>query len=221
MIDEAHHLPQKTQQHFTLSARVGATARWLDQVNTTLGTMTLNFGQPTEMLAITRKLARDTELVSRLLTELERLVASLSFSTQSDRNAIFRFSMGRIPESIVELCEPLSRYFRDFGNLLEAGHAHLQELIDGSRNWKNAERADEWLPVVGFHINRASQSYDLFSDFAGAALGNPMCARWVMRHETDMGTDFECLSAPLDPGTILREILWQKCHAAVLTSATL
>ncbi|MEE3278382.1 MAG: ATP-dependent DNA helicase DinG [Pseudomonadota bacterium] len=221
VIDEAHHLPQKTQQHFTLSARVGATARWLDQVNTTLGTMTLNFGQPTEMLAITRKLARDTELVSRLLTELERLVASLSFSTQSDRNGISRFSMGRIPESIVELCEPLSRYFRDFGNLLEAGHAHLQELIDGSRNWKNAERADEWLPVVGFHINRASQSYDLFSDFAGAALGSPMCARWVIRHETDIGTDFECLSAPLDPGTILREILWQKCHAAVLTSATL
>ena len=221
VIDEAHHLPQKTQQHFTLSTRVGATTRWLDQVNTALGTMTQNFGQPPEMLSIVRKLARDTVVVARLLTELERLVASLSFSTQHDGNAISRFSLGRIPGSIVELCEPLSRYFLEFSNLLETGHAHLQELIDGSRNWENAERAEEWLPVVGFHINRASQSHDLFSDFAGAALGNPMCARWVLRHETDIGTDVECLSAPLDPGAILQEILWQKCHAAVLTSATL
>jgi len=221
VLDEAHHLPQKTQQHFTLSARVGATGRWLEQLNTTLGTMTQHFGRPPEMLAIAQKLAVDMPVVAGLLTELEQLIASLSFSTQNDRKALFRFPLGRIPESIVELSEPLSRYFLDLGDLLDAGHTHLQEVMDGSRNWKNTEPAEEWLPIVGFHVNRALQTHSLFSDYAGAELGNPLHARWVLRQETDAGLDLECLSAPLDPGGILREILWQKCHAAVLTSATL
>ena len=75
--------------------------------------------------------------------------------------------------------------------------------------------------MVGFHVNRASQTGKLFSDYSGAASGLPLCARWVSRQETEAGVDFDYLSAPLDPGGILREILWQKCHAAVLTSATL
>ncbi|MFP6796831.1 MAG: ATP-dependent DNA helicase DinG [Pseudomonadales bacterium] len=221
VLDEAHHLPKKTQQHFTLSTRLGATVRWLEQLNVALGTMTQHFGRPPELLAIAQKLARDSVVASSLLTELEQLTANLSFSTQSDRNTMSRFPLGRIPKSIVELCEPLSSYFLDFGDLLETGHAQLQELIDGSRNWKNKEQAEQWLPIVGFHINRALQSRSLFSDYAGAAMGDPLCARWVLHQETESGIDFECLSAPLDPGGILKEILWQKCHAVVLTSATL
>lgn len=221
VLDEAHHLPQKTQQHLTLSARLMATTRWLEQLNTTFGTMTQQFGRPPELLAIAQKLARDSVVVSSLLMDLQGFTTSFSFSIQSDRNATSRFSLGCIPQPVVELCEPLSRYFLDFGDLLAVGHAHLQELMDGSRNWKNTEEAEEWLPVVGFHLNRASQTGKLFSDYAGAASGIPLCARWVLRQETDAGVDFEYLSAPLDPGGILREILWQKCHAAVLTSATL
>ncbi|MDH3643851.1 MAG: DEAD/DEAH box helicase, partial [Gammaproteobacteria bacterium] len=46
IIDEAHHLPEKTQQHFSVSTRIRGTSQWVDSVAGVLGSLTQRFGRP-------------------------------------------------------------------------------------------------------------------------------------------------------------------------------
>ena len=221
VLDEAHHLPEKTQQHFTYTARIRATQQWLDQLNSSIGTMTQRFRRPDELLAATKKLAADTEVIAGLLNEVEGLVDSLTFAPYTDEQETSRFELGRVPASITEMCEPLSVYFRTLEDTLDTLHHQVQEVLDGDRSWQNAHEAEDWLPVVGQLVNRAREVHALFVDYANANSDGPLCARWVSRHQFDVGTDLELVSAPLDPGAILKRVLWERSHAAVCTSATL
>ena len=51
ILDEAHHLPDKTQQHFTFRLRLRAALQWLDQVNAAVGTLAQRVGRPPELMA--------------------------------------------------------------------------------------------------------------------------------------------------------------------------
>ena len=50
IIDEAHHIAEKTRNHFTLHSGVTGTLQWLDTVVNTLGTMTQQFSRPKGLL---------------------------------------------------------------------------------------------------------------------------------------------------------------------------
>ncbi|HET6470732.1 MAG TPA: DEAD/DEAH box helicase, partial [Pseudomonadales bacterium] len=50
LLDEAHHLPEKTQQHFTFRLRLRATLQWLEQVNAHVGTLAQRVGRPAELM---------------------------------------------------------------------------------------------------------------------------------------------------------------------------
>ncbi len=52
VLDEAHHLPDKTQQHFTFRLRLRAASQWLDQVNASVGTLAQRVGRPPELMSL-------------------------------------------------------------------------------------------------------------------------------------------------------------------------
>lgn len=224
VIDEAHHLPDKTQRHFALSARLAATAVWGDQVNALAGTLALRMGRPAVLERMAKGLVAECDALKAGMETLGVVAAQLPFAERfrggDSPTEVCRFPHGQVDPGLVEAAglaaAPLAR--------INAALVEMQELLrkamDGGLDWPNPIEAEDWLAPVGQAEARAAAVRALLEDYAqasdGAAAQGRM-ARWASRSEQDL----ELVSAPIEPGQLLGEHLWSRCHAAVATSATL
>ncbi len=225
VLDEAHHLPDKTQQHFAASARLGGTAAWFDTVNTLLGSMTQRFSRPDELTSLATRVAGDGPVAQAALRALLAAAEGLEYIARDERLETHRFVLGAVPETLAglaaEALQPVTRVVDDLARV----HALLQEVMAGDVHWPNAHEAEDWLPVVGQQETRGLAVLALLRDFSGGAAGagatgaagGGVHARWANRTDADV----ELVSAPIEPGNLLAEHLWQRCFAGVCTSATL
>ncbi|MXY04498.1 MAG: ATP-dependent DNA helicase DinG [Gammaproteobacteria bacterium] len=224
VIDEAHHLPDKTQRHFALSARLAATAVWGDQVNALAGTLAQRMGRPAVLERMAKGLVAECDALKAGMETLGVVAAQLPFAERfrdgDSPTEVCRFPHGQVDPGLVEAAglaaAPLAR--------INAALVEMQELLrkamDGGLDWPNPIEAEDWLAPVGQAEARAAAVRALLEDYAqasdGAAAQGRM-ARWASRSEQDL----ELVSAPIEPGQLLGEHLWSRCHAAVATSATL
>lgn len=224
VIDEAHHLPDKTQRHFALSARLAATAVWGDQVNALAGTLAQRMGRPARLERMAKSLVAECEALKAGMETLGVAAAQLPFAERfrggDSPTEVCRFPHGQVDPGMVEAAglaaAPLAR--------INAALVEMQELLrqamDGGLDWPNPIEAEDWLAPVGQAEARAAAVRALLEDYSqasdGAAAQGRM-ARWASRSEQDL----ELVSAPIEPGQLLGEHLWSRCHAAVATSATL
>ena len=217
VLDEAHHLAEKTRDHFTVNVRLRAAAEWQRQVASGLETMRRQFGDPQQVQRAQKRMEDAGELRD-LLGDVEALARQLPFERRDERNWIRRFPLGEVPAEIRELAPPLSSGFATAAATLEELCEALEQVLAGDLEWDNRDRAESWLPVVGQLAGQARAAEQLFSDYAVAP---EAAARWATLRRFDSGDDIELTSAPLDIGRILGGTLWEMCHAAVATSATL
>lgn len=232
VLDEAHHLPEKTRDHFTARARLRASLDWLDQVAANLDTMARRFNRPREVERAAERLAKDAGEMRTLIGDVEALVRQLPFGTASPgsgasgarggpargESRTYRFPLGEVPGPLAELAAPLGKAFGSCGEVLEGLRHALEQVLAGDLAWDNAPLAEAWLPVIANLAGRAAGGQALFNDYAD---GRTEAARWATQLIFDSGEDIELTTAPLDPGGILKEALWESCHGAVATSATL
>ena len=225
IIDEAHHLPDKTQRHFALSARLGATAAWADQVNALGGTLTQRMGRPAVLERIAKGLVADCDALRSGMETLAAAAAQLPFAERSrggdPPTEVCRFSHGKVDPVLVEAAGLAAPGLARINAALAEMHELLRKAMDGGLDWPNPDEAEDWLAPVGQAEARAAAVRALLEDYAaqasdGAAAQGCM-ARWASRSEQDL----ELVSAPIEPGQLLGEHLWSRCHAAVATSATL
>ena len=218
VLDEAHHLPEKTRDHFTLNVRLRASIDWLAQATTSLETMARRFGNPPEVARAAKRLAEDAGDLRRLLLELDALARQLPFERRDERTAVFRFAMGNVHQEIADLSPALSNGFGAAATILNDLRDALEAATSGELEWKNGEQAETWLPLAAQLSARAQAGEQLFADYATRAKA---AARWATMRRFDASDDIELTSAPLDTGGILHETLWETCYGAVATSATL
>lgn len=232
VIDEAHHLPSKTQQHFTHRLRLRATQQWLDSVTAGVGSLTMRFGRPAELESITQELTADCAGFSDVLSDLTLQVTALEFEVRDDELLTCRFPHGALPADLVFAAEAGIPGAQSISARLDQIQELLQEVLDGDRQWQNGFEVEDWLGVVGQLQGRAEALVGLISDFAQATVALPPTAagevmpqassapdraRWI----NAFGEDYELISAPLLPGDLLHEVLWTQAAAAICTSATL
>ncbi len=226
VLDEAHHLPDKTQQHFAASTRLAGTIGWLETVNTQLGSMAQRFARPDDLLGVVTRIAGRSESAREALKALHGAATALDYSARDETLEIHRFPLGRVPETLsgaaAGALEPMADLAADLGQI----HGMLQDVLAGDLTWQNGHEAEDWLPVLGQQQGRALAAVALLRDYArrpeGGAReeggdGEGVHARWANRTEYDV----ELVSAPLQPGALLRRHLWERAFAAVCTSATL
>lgn len=229
VIDEAHHLPSKTQQHFTHRARLRATQQWLDSVTAGVGSLTMRFGRPQELESVTQELTADCTSFGEVLGELTLQVTGLEFEVRDDELLTHRFAHGAVPQELALAADAGIAGAQAISARLDQIQELLQEVLDGDRQWQNGFEVEDWLGVVGQFQGRAEALLGLISDYATArvvlpgvaaeevALSAPDRARWI----NAFGEDYELISAPLLPGDLLHEVLWTQAAAAICTSATL
>ncbi len=219
VLDEAHHLPEKTREHFTRNARLRTSKDWLGQVAASIDTMNRRFNQPREIERAAKRLAAENEDLRQLLADVETMAQALPFTRRDQRSEVHRFPLGRIPPPLAERSQSLGKAFGAVADILEELQAALAEAMDQSLNWDNAEQAENWLPAIGQLAGRAIAGAGLFGDYGADAQRS--AARWAARLAAEDGDEVEFASAPLDPGDILGTTLWDACYGAVATSATL
>jgi ATP-dependent DNA helicase DinG len=217
VFDEAHHLPEKTRNHFATAARLAATSAWAESVTGVLGTLTQRMGRPDELLALATAAGDAAARCQETLRDLQRVAGELRFQMRDDTLGVHRFPLGRVPESLRATAHDAAGPAAALGQLLERAHTCLQDVMAGERAWPNGHEAEDWLPVIGQHLGRAGALLAVLEQFAASEDPDGVRARWVNRHDNDL----ELVSAPIEPGRLLAARLWSRCHAAVCTSATL
>ena len=218
VIDEAHHLPEKTRDHFTARARLKASLDWLEQVAANVDTLARRFNRPREVERAIERLAKDAGEMRALITDVEALVRELPFDGGDEKARTHRFPLGEVPTPLAELAKPLGAAFASVGEVLAGLRQAVEQVVAGDLAWDNHEQAETWLPVVANLAARAAGGQALFTDYGEPPAG---AARWATRWNFDSGVDMELATAPLDPGGILKDVLWEGCHGAIATSATL
>lgn len=217
VVDEAHHLPEKTQTHFSASGRLRSTGQWLDSVQNLVGTMTQRFGRPDALVALATRLADFAGQCAERLRALEGAVGALDFEARDEGLATCRFPVGQIPAVLMEQAAALLEPFRALADELTRAHDLLVEAQEGKLDWERAFEAEDWMPGLGQLETRARAMLDLIRAYASADAPGQTQARWVNRYPEDL----ELVSAPLEPGALLADAFWSRCYGAILTSATL
>lgn len=215
ILDEAHHLADKTQNHFSARARLQGTMQWLDHVNTVLGSLTQRFARPPELVSLATSVATETAALRSALEGLADGLQELEFTSRDDDLDTHRFPLGEIPQDIRELSSAALPHMGKICDDLESAHGLVQDAVAGELKWEKSFEAEDWLVPVGQLQTRAMANLALLDDFA--AESEYRHARWVNRTPYDV----ELVSAPIEPGHILREVLWQRAYGAICTSATL
>ncbi len=217
VLDEAHHLPDKTQQHFAARARLLATCTWLDNVAAVLGSMTQRFARPDDLVHLATRVADKGAQAQEGLRLLHGAVDLLPFAERDETLQIYRFRLGEVPADLQALADSAAGPIGEVHADLIKTHEMLQDVLAGEIQWQNGFEAEDWLPVLGQQQTRAAGVLAMLRQFAGLDGRTGVHARWANRSEQDV----ELVSAPIEPGHLLQEHLWDRCFAAICTSATL
>ena len=97
ILDEAHHIAEKTQNHFSSSARINGTIQWLDNVNKALGSIATRFGQPVSLTSLATGAATETDALSSHLYALFDGLNTLAFESKDDEREVYRFLRATYP----------------------------------------------------------------------------------------------------------------------------
>lgn len=227
VLDEAHHLADKTRSHFTLRLRIRATVQWLEQVNAALGTLAQRVARPPELVKPVQQVADAAANVAEALSSVQGALSGLPFQARDERTESFRFKLGRVEPELADSCRAAASAFEPLVARLDEIHALLVEVVDGERSWEKGYEAEDWLPIVGAQVSRATAALALLEDYADAAReveSIEPCdarARWALRLAFDVGHDLELASTPLDTAAILHDTLFARAYGVLLTSATL
>lgn len=220
VFDEGHNLADKALGHFRYSSRLTGTARWLERLGGFVGTMVQRLHRPEELERPALEMSRVLPDLSEGLGALRaRLESELAFQTQGDGRSRCRFSHGEVPEALARESAQLRDGCELLAGCLQRISDALREAMEGRADFAKAFDAQDWYPTLGNHLSRTLAQFALWNDLAEAST-EPR-ARWVTRVEYDGSSDLEISSSPLLAASILEESLWLRCHAALVTSATL
>ena len=220
VFDEAHHLADKAINHFGSRCRIEASKQWLQQLPrffaqlaAVVDSASLNERQQ-QLPALLQSLDENFHF---LLLQVEELLPDFD----GEESQQYRFASGELTEEIRTLARNLAQGFSRVGLQL----VWLRDaLTDKIKNQLAEERqtSEGWLARVVQLESRAEQAQSLWQSytFSGAGEQAPI-ARWIHRYEKRQGGDVEFFSSLVSAATVLDEGLWQRCHAAVLTSATM
>ncbi len=223
IFDEAHHLPFKSNNHFSAFTRIKGNISWLERSENILlrlakdklvdtkqaETLQLLVGQTTESLEEARDL-------------LEHTLESLDSVDSYLNRAQHAFSLGVVPVEIKSVATNLAQQFMrlcaGFQDITDTLKNAMEEGVD----LKLQQLTEQWFPIVGSFNKRAEANLELWLSYSSTDPAQEApCARWLTFTEDETQSDIGLSSSPVLAAGNLQERLWEKCAGAVLTSATL
>jgi ATP-dependent DNA helicase DinG len=208
---------------------VQSTARWLEQCKKVLENFTEQVDLTSSLKHYVQQLPSAFEEAKTYLSAAYPLIESLarfdtkdSSDTGYDYRPTFRFELGCIPEQLAGLAAEISKCFTRVTVLLEQVSDELEEAMDDELSSIDKYDAENWFPLMGAMRMRADGNRALWSLYRkNDAPADVPLARWVALVDFNGVIDFEVSCSPILAANALQKSLWEKCFAAVLTSATM
>ncbi|MBV0931944.1 ATP-dependent DNA helicase DinG [Marinobacterium weihaiense] len=219
IFDEGHHLADKASGHFAFGARLDSSRRLLRNGQKQLAQLLQDTGSPVQLTDPVERLHRPFEDMSLSLEQLEVLLRPMLEQHPKDR---YRFVNGKVPDPLIEPSAMLAHAADRAQQHLEQIVDVLKEALEGGIADVPRAAAERWFPQLGSLWGRVQHIAWLAHSYAREDVeGKSPTARWINKHESPSGEDLELRSAPVSAAETLSEHLWQACHAAIVTSATL
>lgn len=232
IFDEGHHLPDKAISHFTAQTRIKGTVTWLDRHVKQLKKLLKQNALQGDISAKLEQLDEPLHTLSTRLSESYSLLTSLatfdptpSFTAQGEGLVAYhRFAGGVVPEALLAASNDIKVLFSHCMQRLEGLLKLAGDELDDPQNdaFKKAF-AEKMLQAFSEINTRMEGHYALWQAFTEVDKeGDAPHARWLKWSETPSGgEDIELFSSPIMASEMLRENLWYKSFAVILTSATL
>lgn len=244
IFDEGHHLPEKSRNHLSSTISIDAQIKQLDVTQKI-------FSQLKQVKAVSGHvldkeldmLHLDEAAASILKVLSDELLALISDSMENesllDVNAeegIYRFRNGLVADSTASQFADLERCLVEKQRHLVSLHTALSELLTDTDKLESTsetlggsdqakQRLENIYGNIGQLLERVDNALSVCESYAVAGEVNQKepYARWLALADTSGGAtlDVHVHSVPLSTAAILRRILWSKCFAAIVTSATL
>jgi len=223
IFDEAHHLPIKSNNHFSTYSKVRSTITWIERCEPILQRLLNDGYMDAKGEEISRNLLfqlRDNLESVWLL--LEQTLSTVDKVDSYENRTQYAFELGRVPDEIRVVAENLAHLFSRFGNSFQSVSDALKEDMEDGSDLKLRQIAEQWYPLVGSIVRRADSNLELWRSFAIAdPEGVAPRARWLSFNDNEGVPDIGLSSSPVLAAENLQERLWKTCAGAVLTSATL
>ncbi len=232
IFDEAHHLPLKSNQHFSCFTRLRGSIQWLEQTSKTLNKLAADTVLGNRA-TVHREQSKLKDLLQMLEQSLQDSLSQFETLAQSQDNTMaadnrrdsradnasqFAFQLGVVPEQFKQLAIGFSSRFTQLSKLLQDISNDLKRDMEGAETIIARQHAEHWFPMIGGMCSRAEASQKLWFHFAQSdAAGQAPWARWVSMNDSDITVS----CSPVLAANTLQEKLWDVCAGAVLTSATL
>ncbi|GAB5499490.1 MAG: ATP-dependent DNA helicase DinG [Pseudohongiellaceae bacterium] len=223
VFDEAHHLPLKSNNHFASFTQLRATASWLERCEGIAERLHKDdFIDGKERQSLTGLVRQLRTEQSQMRALLEQVLDSSDSLEQYDSRSQHTFAAGQVPDAVQAAAENLANGFSRFSAELERALERVRDELEDHDDSKRVELAEQWSPLLGSTSKRATANLALWRNYAAAdPEGRAPNARWLSLSEQDHEQELLVAASPVLAADNLQENLWQRCAAAVLTSATL
>jgi ATP-dependent DNA helicase DinG len=224
VFDEAHHLPDKALNHLACSVGLRSSQQWVRERSKWLDMAAREAAAP--MVDDWREDFQ--ELAPSLVEALEDTwqalqPMALQGGTQDSDSGRWQHRFGLRDElpgmeslwaNLAGLCTRLLRWNEGVGQF-------VNDCLEGHRSELARATAEAWIVVVNSDRSRLENLAQVVHVFASAATPEQPWARWLDVIEGQTQQDIALCTSPILAGPLLRSLLWDRCHGAVATSATL
>ena len=223
IFDEAHHLPHKSNNHFSAFTRLKAASSWLERTETiTLRLQKDDFIDGTTQKSLHKLLLDTREQLDHAWLVLEQILESLDQADSYDNRIQHAFELGVVPVEVQSLAANLANLFARLAAAFQSTADDLKEAMEDGGDVKRRQLAEQWFPLIGSQQKRAESNLGLWLSYAAVdPQGKAPLARWLSYTANENFTDIGLSSSPVLAADNLQQRLWDNCAGAVLTSATL
>lgn len=218
IFDEGHHLPDKAVSHFANFLQLRSTLAWLEHVPASLSRMTAELAGIADLAV---PLERIEDNLGDLIQSLQSVMPVLESFRQSAQGEgderRYRFVGGEVADALRQMCAQLHAATAGLAGLIDMIERDVEARL-GDADSAAREPLERWLPVVAGMSARLGSGASLWQDFMHADdAARPPRARWINFSVDDLTVS----ASPVAVDELLRQLLWSRCHGAVVTSATL
>ena len=224
IFDEGHHLPDIALRHFANNLRLHSAIAWLDQSIKSIHDIGKTSGSFIALLD-------ELDVAIACFVGVKPLYGSLKQIVEGICEPLFpvpdylpmpnhRFEQGIIPDALSDVMTELKVQLTDIVDSLTKAHSHIDKQLENNQSGLSLSELEQVFAVVGQMLAMAERHCDLFRSYA-KDVGDIPDSRWIQLMESGGLVDFDICSSPLMASGTLRNFLWQRCYASVLTSATL
>ena len=220
IFDEAHHLADKALQHFSAHLNMGQTHQALKSLKSSFEKLKKEMAYQADL---TQAMIDVIALVPLLETRLKELSILIQPYQQQLQQGSYRYEFGKLPFELVDHFAKMQPFTVSLLDKLEIINRAIRKALADNDAGTDQAAAEKWFAVIGAITARLEPMHELV--MKNAVLDDEKFApnaRWLQEEMDHRGQkSLVFYTSPVQAGQVLKHYIWNECHGAVLTSATL